>query len=144
MNAESSNCKGGRIRGCLSIGDLFQYIDMLWMTILHDAESANCKGDRIRGYVSICVLFLCIDLLHWLYIMMQNWPTVKEIGLEDVYQEETYIYILTWFEWLHYIGCRISQMKRRSDKRKCIDMRRISMFWLSLNDFIAWCRIGQL
>ena len=32
---------------------------------------------------------------------MQNQPVEKEIGLEDVYQYEMYLYFETCFEWLY-------------------------------------------
>ena len=96
MNAESSNSKGGRIRGCVSISDLFQCIDFLWLSY---TES------------------------------MQNHPIVKEVGLEDVYQYQTYSNIWSSFDCLYWLNAESSNCKGGrirwcvsiSDLFQCID-----------------------
>ena len=92
----------------VGLEDVFQY--QTYSNVLNSCdclycknkESSNCKGSRIRGCVSISDLFQCIDFV-WLSFTasMQNHPIVKEVGLEEGYQYQTYSNVFD-FLWLSY------------------------------------------
>ena len=53
------------------------------------------NAEKARGCVSISNLFVCIDLL---LLTIKNDADVRKIGLEDVHQHETYLFVMAIYE----------------------------------------------
>ena len=107
---EKVRCKGDQIR------DLFAFIRPYLMTLNNDAETARCKGNLIRLAFNVfkewfrdSQMYVCSDYMICINIRpiclfrialsdLKN--DVKEIGLEDVYQYQSYYFVKKCFEWL--------------------------------------------
>ena len=82
-DADKGRCKGDRIRGRVSISDLFVFIDMfelLWRMMLRQPNVREIWLEDVHQYQ--------IYLLYRLR-MKQRQPDVREDGLEDVYAYQT-------------------------------------------------------